>query len=146
MWTPTAKNSGSCLGILGNYSKNLNSSKSTENGKCIADNHIPNRDQRNQIGGSVGKRNRLAHPKTYGGAVSNNFAKHHHALKNIFEEGELEEAATCKDFLQVGKEGERMVKRSQRSICSKWSQSEKEGGKWGKVQKGYSHKKRNPIV
>lgn len=24
-------------------------------------------------------------------------------LKNIFEEGELNEAATCKDFLQVGK-------------------------------------------
>ncbi len=35
-------------------------------------------------------------------------------LKNIFEEGELEEAATCKDFLQVGKEGERMVGRSQK--------------------------------
>jgi len=35
-------------------------------------------------------------------------------LKNIFEEGELEEAATCKDFLQVGKEGERMVERSQK--------------------------------
>jgi hypothetical protein len=25
-------------------------------------------------------------------------------LKNIFEEGELNEASTCKDFLQVGKE------------------------------------------
>jgi hypothetical protein len=35
-------------------------------------------------------------------------------LKNIFEEGELEEVATCKDFLQVGKEGERMVERSQK--------------------------------
>lgn len=32
-------------------------------------------------------------------------------LKNIFEEGELEEAATCKDFLQVQKEGNREVKR-----------------------------------
>jgi hypothetical protein len=29
-------------------------------------------------------------------------------LKNIFEEGELEESATCKDFLQVQKEGSRM--------------------------------------
>ena len=32
-------------------------------------------------------------------------------LKNIFEEGELEETATCKDFLQVQKEGKREVKR-----------------------------------
>jgi len=32
-------------------------------------------------------------------------------LKNIFEEGELEEKATCKDFLQVQKEGKREVKR-----------------------------------
>ncbi len=32
-------------------------------------------------------------------------------LKNIFEEGELEEKATCKDFLQVQVEGEREVKR-----------------------------------
>lgn len=35
-------------------------------------------------------------------------------LKNIFEEGELEESATCKEFLQVGKEGNRMVERSQK--------------------------------
>ena len=35
-------------------------------------------------------------------------------LKNIFEEGELSEWATCKDFLQVGKEGERMVERNQK--------------------------------
>src|SRR3989337_3927756 len=35
-------------------------------------------------------------------------------LKNIFEEGELSEAATCKDFLQVGKEGGRMVERNQK--------------------------------
>ena len=32
-------------------------------------------------------------------------------LKNIFEEGELEEKATCKDFLQVQIEGGREVKR-----------------------------------
>ncbi len=32
-------------------------------------------------------------------------------LKNIFKEGELEENATCKDFLQVQIEGEREVKR-----------------------------------
>ena len=32
-------------------------------------------------------------------------------LKNIFEEGELEESATCKDFLQVQIEGKREVKR-----------------------------------
>ncbi|MCF6270242.1 MAG: virulence RhuM family protein [Melioribacteraceae bacterium] len=35
-------------------------------------------------------------------------------LKNIFEEGELEEKATCKDFLQVQKEGKREVKREQK--------------------------------
>ncbi len=35
-------------------------------------------------------------------------------LKNIFEEGELEEKATCKDFLQVQKEGKREVKRKQK--------------------------------
>lgn len=35
-------------------------------------------------------------------------------LKNIFEEGELEEEATCKDFLQVQKEGNRDVKRKQK--------------------------------
>ena len=35
-------------------------------------------------------------------------------LKNVFEEGELNEASTCKDFLQVGKEGGRMVERSQK--------------------------------
>jgi len=32
-------------------------------------------------------------------------------LKNIFEEGELEEKATCKDFLQVQIEGKRKGKR-----------------------------------
>jgi hypothetical protein len=35
-------------------------------------------------------------------------------LKNIYEDGELEEPATCKDFLQVQKEGNREVKRSQK--------------------------------
>jgi len=35
-------------------------------------------------------------------------------LKNIFEEGELDENPTCKDFLQVQKEGSRMVERKQR--------------------------------
>ena len=35
-------------------------------------------------------------------------------LKNIFEEGELDEVATCKDFLQVQKEGTREVKRKQK--------------------------------
>ncbi len=35
-------------------------------------------------------------------------------LKNIFEEGELDEKATCKDFLQVQIEGSREVKRKQK--------------------------------
>ncbi len=35
-------------------------------------------------------------------------------LKNIFDEGELEEDPTCKDFLQVQKEGSRMVERNQK--------------------------------
>ena len=35
-------------------------------------------------------------------------------LKNIYEEFELEEDATCKDFLQVQKEGNREVKRKQK--------------------------------
>lgn len=34
-------------------------------------------------------------------------------LKNIFQGGELSESATCKDFLQVQKEGNRMVQRNQ---------------------------------
>ena len=42
--------------------------------------------------------------------TSQNITMH---LKNIFEEGELEESSTCKDFLQVQKEGEREVKRKQ---------------------------------
>jgi hypothetical protein len=35
-------------------------------------------------------------------------------LKNIYEEGELEEIATCKDFLQVRNEGSRQVERNQK--------------------------------
>lgn len=35
-------------------------------------------------------------------------------LKNIFESGELSEIATCKEFLQVQKEGNRMVERNQK--------------------------------
>jgi len=35
-------------------------------------------------------------------------------LKNIFDEGELQEGATCKDFLQVQQEGNRMVERKQK--------------------------------
>ena len=34
--------------------------------------------------------------------------------ENIYAEGELKETATCKDFLQVRKEGERTVKRNQK--------------------------------
>lgn len=35
-------------------------------------------------------------------------------LKNIFEEGELNEESTCKEFLQVQREGKREVKRQQK--------------------------------
>jgi hypothetical protein len=35
-------------------------------------------------------------------------------LKNIYEDGELIEAVTCKDFLQVRKEGKRIVERNQK--------------------------------
>ncbi len=35
-------------------------------------------------------------------------------LKNIFEEGELDESSTCKDFLQVQKEGNRAIERNQK--------------------------------
>ncbi|GBD92439.1 hypothetical protein BMS3Abin05_00010 [bacterium BMS3Abin05] len=35
-------------------------------------------------------------------------------LKNIYAEGELDESATCKDFLQVRREGSREVKRTQK--------------------------------
>lgn len=35
-------------------------------------------------------------------------------LKNIFDDGELQEKATCKDFLQVQKEGTRMIERRQK--------------------------------
>ncbi|MCS4487845.1 virulence RhuM family protein [Streptococcus sciuri] len=33
-------------------------------------------------------------------------------LKNIYESGELEQSATCKEFLQVREEGQRLVKRN----------------------------------
>jgi hypothetical protein len=35
-------------------------------------------------------------------------------LKSIYEEGELSEKATCKDFLQVQKEGARTVQRTRK--------------------------------
>ena len=35
-------------------------------------------------------------------------------IKNIFDDAELEQAATCKDFLQVREEGSRVVKRMQK--------------------------------
>ena len=35
-------------------------------------------------------------------------------LKNIYDEGELSEDATCKDFLQVQKEGNRSIERTQK--------------------------------
>lgn len=35
-------------------------------------------------------------------------------LKSVFSDGELDESSTCKDFLQVRKEGSRKVKRNQR--------------------------------
>ena len=38
-------------------------------------------------------------------------------LKNIFSEGELAEAATCKDYLQVQREGGRQVER-RRKHCN----------------------------
>lgn len=37
-------------------------------------------------------------------------------LRNVYAEGELAEAATCKDFLQVQKEGAREVKRKHYSL------------------------------
>jgi hypothetical protein len=43
--------------------------------------------------------------------TSQNITTH---LRNIFEEGELEVDATCKDFLQVQREGNREVKRKQK--------------------------------
>ncbi|MBS9774264.1 MAG: virulence RhuM family protein, partial [Tenacibaculum sp.] len=35
-------------------------------------------------------------------------------LKNVYQEGELDEFSTCKDFLQVRQEGKREVKRKQK--------------------------------
>lgn len=37
-------------------------------------------------------------------------------LRNVYAEGELEEEATCKDFLQVQQEGSRVVKRKHYSL------------------------------
>ncbi|MEX1213183.1 MAG: virulence RhuM family protein [Balneolaceae bacterium] len=45
------------------------------------------------------------------GTTAQNITMH---LKNIFDEAELDEASTCKDFLQVQKEGKREVKRKLR--------------------------------
>ncbi|MGD9660846.1 MAG: hypothetical protein AB7U63_06190 [Porticoccaceae bacterium] len=38
-------------------------------------------------------------------------------LKNVFDDGELQEATTCKDFLQVQTEGGREVKRNGNSTA-----------------------------
>jgi hypothetical protein len=35
-------------------------------------------------------------------------------IKNIYQDGELEETATCKEFLQVQTEGTRQIKRKKR--------------------------------
>ena len=43
-------------------------------------------------------------------------------LKNIYLEGELDESATCKDYLQVQKEGSRMVEVP--GLCRKSGQAE----------------------
>lgn len=45
------------------------------------------------------------------GTTPQNITMH---LRNIFEEGELDEASTCKDYLQVQMEGKREVKRKLR--------------------------------
>ena len=42
-------------------------------------------------------------------------------LKNIYEAGELDEKSTCKDFLQVQKEGNREVTRKQKFYNLKYS-------------------------
>ena len=39
-------------------------------------------------------------------------------LKNTYEEGELTETATCKDFLQVQQEGKRTIERNQNFLQS----------------------------
>ena len=43
-------------------------------------------------------------------------------LKNIFEEGELQEDTTCKDFLQVQNEGSRTIGRKQKSNTKSFRQ------------------------
>lgn len=49
-------------------------------------------------------------------------------LKAIFAEGELAEAATCKDYLQVRQEGTREVSRNLRSFCPVRSAGPDQGG------------------
>jgi len=56
----------------------------------------------------------LANPKNDGKVVSDNTTKHYHSPENIFDEGELKEEATCKDFLQVQNEGSRKIERKQK--------------------------------
>ena len=43
--------------------------------------------------------------------ISDVCAKYHVTYKNIYEDGELEEHATCKNYLQVQQEGKRQVQR-----------------------------------
>jgi hypothetical protein len=52
----------------------------------------------------------MANAKAYGRAFPNNATKHFYSSQNIFEEGELDEVSTCKDFLQVLKKGNRRYK------------------------------------
>lgn len=40
-------------------------------------------------------------------------------IKNLYEEKELEESSTCKDFLQVHQEGTRSVKRNRKILQSR---------------------------
>ena len=50
-------------------------------------------------------------PADDGRVVLDNGAEHHHARRNIYQESELQREGTCKDFLQVRKEGSRNVRR-----------------------------------
>ena len=53
----------------------------------------------------------MANAAHAGRIVSNDSAKITLHLKNIYQEGELQEDRTCKDFLQVQREGTRTVQR-----------------------------------
>lgn len=44
-------------------------------------------------------------------------------LKNVYEDGELVEGATCKDFLQVQQEGGREVQRKRKHYSRLWTSS-----------------------